>query len=71
MSVTEIKSQNEERIADAKETLTQAADAGYVNVTIIGESGDGLLHIKESYASSVRSKLGALEIAKYKLLKEW
>lgn len=71
MSVTEIKSCKIESIEEAKELLTQVMEMGFVSVTIIGESGDGLLHIKESHTSSVQNKLGALEIAKHQLLKGW
>jgi len=71
MAITEIKNAKDDALQDTRSLLNEAIDMGFVSVTIVGEMGNGLVHIKSSSTESVQKKLGALEITKHELLKDW
>lgn len=71
MTLTEIKSKNSKRIEEVKQLITEAADKGFVSVTIIGEYSDGTIGIKASSTENTMNKIAALEVAKLELYKNW
>jgi len=69
--VAEVKEMPNRFVEDAKDLLLHAAEQGYVSVHVIGETPDGMVHIKASCNKSVPEKIAALEIAKLQLYERW